>query len=83
LTFVDSVRVVWGHFGQDPNGISSWRLLGLRQGAITWEVITSGGFPNASETSIPVKNSYRKSRIAAEGQTNASGIYEVQVLGLQ
>jgi hypothetical protein len=83
LTFVESVRVVWGHFGQDPNSVASWRLLGLRQGAIIWEVITSGGFPNASETSIPVKNSYRKLRIAAESQTNASGIYEVQVFGQQ
>jgi hypothetical protein len=82
-TFVDSVRVVWGHFGQDPSGITSWRLLGLRQGATTWEVITSGGFPNASETSIPVKNSYRKLRIAAESQQNAIGIYEAQVFGLQ
>ncbi|MGB8128923.1 MAG: hypothetical protein WCG81_03965, partial [Candidatus Angelobacter sp.] len=80
-TFVDSVRVVWGSFGQDPNGINRWRLFGLRNGATTWELVTSGGFPNATQTVIPVKNSYRKLRIATDSDETNIGIFEVQIFG--
>ena len=81
ITFVDSVNVVWGPFGQDPNGINRWRLFGLRNGATTWELVTSGGFPNAMQTVIPVKNSYRELRIAADSVSGYIGIFEVQIFG--
>jgi hypothetical protein len=73
--------VVWGNFGTDSGKINSWRLLGLRDGADTWEYITSGGFPNAAATIVPVKNTYRKLRIAADS-VSYIGLYEAQVFGV-
>ncbi len=73
------VRVVWGSFGTSPNYIQSWRLLGLTSDG-TWEVAARGGFPNSSETVVPVDNRYRKLRVAAAGP-NWNGIYEVQAFG--
>jgi hypothetical protein len=81
-TYVDSVRVVWGYFGTIPIYVTSWQLLGQTTGSTTWDVISRGGYPNASESTIPVKNRYRKLRIAAQSLFNDFGIYEVQVFGV-
>jgi hypothetical protein len=79
IIYVDTARVVWGSFGTGPQYIQSWRLLGLASDG-TWEVVARGGFPNSTETVIPVHNRYRKLRIAADSP-NWIGIYEVQVFG--
>jgi hypothetical protein len=78
-TYFDAARVVWGFFGTGAPYIQSWRLLGLASDG-TWEVVARGGFPNSTETVVPVRNRYRKLRVAAEGP-NWLGIYEVQVFG--
>src|SRR5262249_39386716 len=78
-TYIDLVRVVWGYFGSRPEYVQSWRLLGLRLDG-NWEVAARGGFPNSTETVVPVQNRYRKLRIAADGP-NWLGIYDVQVFG--
>ena len=81
-TYIDSVRVVWGYFGTIPIYVTSWQLLGQASGSTTWDVIARGGYPNTSESLTPVKNHYRKLRIAAQSQFNDIGIYEVQVFGV-
>ena len=78
-TYVDAARIVWGVFGTDPKYMHSWRLLGLRPDG-NWEVVGRGGFPNSTETLVPVHNRYRKLRVAADGP-NWLGVYEVQVFG--
>lgn len=79
-TYFDGARVVWGSFGRSTQYVQSWRLLGLASDG-TWEVVARGGFPDSTETVIPVHNRYRKLRIAADGP-NWLGIYEVQVFGM-
>jgi hypothetical protein len=78
-TYFAAARVVWGFFGVHPQFIQSWRLLGLTSDG-TWEVVARGGYPNSTETVIPVLNRYRKLRVAAAGP-NWIGISEVQVFG--
>lgn len=78
-SYFDAVRIVWGTFGTDPAYIQSWRLFGLESNG-AWGVIARGNYPNSADTTIPVKNSYRKLRIAADGP-NWVGIYEVQAFG--
>jgi hypothetical protein len=78
---VDAVKVIWGGFGTDASYINSWQLLGLPEESTIWQVVRRGGFPNASETLVPVQGRYRKLRIAAQSASNWIGIYEVQVFG--
>jgi hypothetical protein len=79
-TFVDSARVVWGSFGTDPAGITSWRLLGLPPDSSTWQVIARGAAPNSTETVVSVGNRYRKLRVAADGASHV-GVDEVELVG--
>ncbi len=79
-TFVDSTRLVWGSFGTDPAGIHSWRLMGLPPNSSTWQIITRGTSPGATATIVPVRNKYRKIRVAADGLTPI-GMADVQVFG--
>jgi hypothetical protein len=80
-TFVDAVKIVWRGFGTDASYINSWQLLGLPEESTTWQVVKSGGFPDASETLVPVQGRYRMLRVAAQSALNWIGIYEVQVFG--
>jgi hypothetical protein len=79
--YVDAVSVHWGMFGTDPVYISQWRLLGLRTGSSTWELVARGGFPESGITKVEVANRYRKLRIAADSKTSHIGIFEVEVFG--
>jgi hypothetical protein len=79
-TFVDSARLVWGSFGTDPAGISTWRLLGLPPNGSTWQEIARGTSPNSTETVVSVGNRYRKLRVAANG-AEPVGVNEVELLG--
>jgi hypothetical protein len=80
--YIDEMNIVWGNFGTEVNGahIESWRVLGLALDGLSWDVITRGLFPNATETRVPVQNRYRKLRVTAES-SNWIGISEVQVVG--
>jgi hypothetical protein len=78
-SYIDAARVVWGPFGTAPQYIQSWRLLGMASDG-TWDVVARGGFPNSTETVIPVHNRYRKLRVAADSP-NWIGMYEVQLFG--
>ena len=79
--YVDSIRAVWGYFGQNAIYINSWEVMGLPDGSDTWEIIAHGAFPNSPATTVPVKTHYRKLRITAESAVNAIGIYEAHVFG--
>jgi len=79
--FVDAVKIIWRGFGTDASYINSWQLLGLPEESTTWQVVKSGGFPDASETLVPVQGRYRMLRVAAQSALNWIGIYEVQVFG--
>jgi hypothetical protein len=80
--YVDTVSVNWGMFGTDPLYINQWRLLGLRTGSSTWELVARGGFPESDITGIEVANGYRKLRVAADSKTSHIGIFEVEVFGV-
>ncbi len=78
--YIDQVNIVWGVFGSNSLYIDSWRLYGQKQVGSAWQVIAQGGFPNATESVVPVHDEYRRLRVAADGP-NWTGIYEVQVYG--
>lgn len=80
--YIDSVAVHWGDFGTNIGGahIESWRLLGLTLDGYNWEVVARGTSPNSTDTTIPVRNRYKKLRVAAESK-NWIGIGDVQVFG--
>lgn len=82
--YIDQVRVVWGYYGRNSSYINSWRLYGQKQSGAGWEIIARGGFPNASASLVPVHDSYRRLRIAADAPDfvgNFTGICEVQTYG--
>jgi hypothetical protein len=80
--YIDSAKISWDHFGTDVAGahIESWRLLGLALDGYNWEVVSRGEFPNSAETIVPVKNRYRKLRVAAESKAWI-GIGDFQAFG--
>lgn len=80
--YIDSAKISWDHFGTDVSGahIESWRVLGLALDGYDWEVVSRGGFPNSTETIVPVKNKYRKLRVAAESKAWI-GIGDFQAFG--
>ena len=80
--YVDTVSVNWGMFGTNPVYINQWRLLGLRSGSSTWELVARGGFPESDTTTVGVANRYRKLRVAADSKTSHIGIFEVEVFGV-
>ena len=81
-TYIDSVQLTWGYFGQKAIYIDSWSLLGLPENSITWEVVKNGDFPNATETTVSVKNRYRKLRVYANSSAkNWIGMYEARIYG--
>lgn len=78
--YIDQVQIQWGSFGSNPLYINAWRLFGQKQAGSTWQPIAQGGFPNATESVVPVHDQYRRLRVAADG-ANWIGIYEVQIYG--
>ena len=80
--YIDSAKISWDHFGTDVAGahVESWRLLGLALDGYNWEVVSRGEFPNSAETIVPVKNKYRKLRIAAESK-GWIGVGDFQAFG--
>ncbi len=80
-TYVDSINILWGYFGQNSVYINAWQVFGLPDNSTVWEPIAHGDFPNSSTTSVSVKRRYRKLRVAAQSWVNDIGIYEFRVSG--
>ncbi len=77
---VTQVSIWWGYFGTDPIYVNSWSLYGRNGTNGSWDLIQTGGFPNASETDIPVDTTTTDLRLTASGN-NWIGVYEFKAYG--
>jgi hypothetical protein len=77
---VTQVSIWWGYFGTDPIYVNSWSLYGRSGTNGSWDLIQTGGFPNASEMDIPIDTTATDLRLTASGN-NWIGVYEFKAYG--
>jgi hypothetical protein len=79
LSHVSGATIRWGYFGTNPLYISSWSLYGRNGASNPWIVLTSGGFPAADSTFVPLDNYVTDVRITASSAFNWIGLYELSI----
>lgn len=79
ISHVSAASIEWGYFGTDPGYVQSWNLYG-RNGTQAWQLLSSGGFPNASTTNLALDAYATDLRITA-ASNNWIGIYEFRAYG--
>jgi hypothetical protein len=81
-TALETLTITWNEFGAQPNNIDTWTVYGQRTGDMQWLPVASGGFPNASRTTIRLGRTFRQLRITAASNENWIGIYEATITGV-
>src|SRR6185437_13253089 len=77
---LSNATIVWSYFGTNPIYIGSWTLYG-RNGAGSWNVLASGGFPGAEATTVSLNADVTDVRVEAKSAAHWIGIYELQLGG--
>jgi len=77
---VTQVSIWWGYFGTDSNYVNNWGLYVRDKANGSWDLIKTGGFPDALEMDIPVDVNATDLRLTASG-SNWIGVYEFKAYG--